>query len=216
MRGMASHAARHDGVRTVSTVPPRGGIAAVPCAECAVGGAGSPTRSAARRTASTAASADVLAALRGADAVCFDVDSTVTQEEGIDELARFAGVYDGVKAMTTEAMGGDAPFGTTLSKRLELINPTRDMVERFLREKPAKLNPGVRELVDALRARGRGVHLVSGGFTVLIEPVAAQLGVPMDNVIANVIHFNEDGSYAGFDKDIPTSESGGKAVAVQK
>lgn len=28
-------------------------------------------------------------AWKNADAVCFDVDSTVTQEEGIDELAKF-------------------------------------------------------------------------------------------------------------------------------
>lgn len=35
--------------------------------------------------------AEVQEILRRADAVCFDVDSTVIQEEGIDELAKFCG-----------------------------------------------------------------------------------------------------------------------------
>lgn len=36
---------------------------------------------------------------RSADAVCFDVDSTVIREEGIDELAKFCGVGDAVAEM---------------------------------------------------------------------------------------------------------------------
>lgn len=36
---------------------------------------------------------------RRADAVCFDVDSTVIREEGIDELAKFCGVGDAVQEM---------------------------------------------------------------------------------------------------------------------
>lgn len=36
---------------------------------------------------------------RNADAVCFDVDSTVIREEGIDELAKFCGVGDAVAEM---------------------------------------------------------------------------------------------------------------------
>lgn len=36
---------------------------------------------------------------RRAEAVCFDVDSTVIREEGIDELAKFCGVGDAVTEM---------------------------------------------------------------------------------------------------------------------
>lgn len=36
---------------------------------------------------------------RSADAVCFDVDSTVIREEGIDQLAKFCGVGDAVTEM---------------------------------------------------------------------------------------------------------------------
>lgn len=40
---------------------------------------------------------------RRADAVCFDVDSTVIKEEGIDELAKFCGVGDAVTEMYVSA-----------------------------------------------------------------------------------------------------------------
>lgn len=42
---------------------------------------------------------DMKEVFRRADAVCFDVDSTVIKEEGIDELAKFCGVGDAVTEM---------------------------------------------------------------------------------------------------------------------
>lgn len=36
---------------------------------------------------------------RNADAVCFDVDSTVIENEAIDELAAFCGKAEEIKAM---------------------------------------------------------------------------------------------------------------------
>lgn len=40
-----------------------------------------------------------MTAWKNADAVCFDVDSTVIVNEAIDELAAFCGKLDQVKAM---------------------------------------------------------------------------------------------------------------------
>ena len=50
-------------------------------------------------------------ALRNADAVCFDVDSTVITSEGIDDLAAFLGCGDEVAAVTARAMGGSISPG---------------------------------------------------------------------------------------------------------
>ena len=44
---------------------------------------------------------EVLQLWRTADAVCFDVDSTVCTDEGIDELAAYCGAGDAVAAWTT-------------------------------------------------------------------------------------------------------------------
>ena len=40
--------------------------------------------------------------VKGVDAVCFDVDSTVCTTEGIDELAAFLGVGEQVAAVTKQ------------------------------------------------------------------------------------------------------------------
>ncbi|XP_024097092.2 phosphoserine phosphatase-like isoform X2 [Pongo pygmaeus] len=58
-----------------------------------------------------------------ADAVCFDVDSTVIREEGIGELAKICGVEDAVSEMTWRAMGGAVSFKAAVTEHLAPIQP---------------------------------------------------------------------------------------------
>uniref|UniRef100_A0A671E2D5 Phosphoserine phosphatase n=1 Tax=Rhinolophus ferrumequinum TaxID=59479 RepID=A0A671E2D5_RHIFE len=83
-----------------------------------------------------------------ADAVCFDVDSTVIKEEGIAELAKVCGVEDAVSEMTRRAMGGAVPFKAALTERLALIRPSREQMQRLIAEHLPHLTPGIRELVN--------------------------------------------------------------------
>eukprot|EP00002_Diphylleia_rotans_P015287 TRINITY_DN2969_c0_g1_i1.p1 TRINITY_DN2969_c0_g1~~TRINITY_DN2969_c0_g1_i1.p1 ORF type:complete len:249 (+),score=64.22 TRINITY_DN2969_c0_g1_i1:75-821(+) len=159
-------------------------------------------------------SANVLEIFRRAKAVCFDVDSTVCDDEGIDRLAEFAGVGDKVKQLTASAMGGSMKFQDALKVRLDLIQPTTQLLERLLSEKPHQFTPGVQRLVDHLHGRGVHVYLVSGGFRQMINPMAHELGIPQSRVYANNLLFEKDGKFAGFDANEPTSQSGGKAVVV--
>ncbi|CAM9859386.1 unnamed protein product [Phaeothamnion confervicola] len=74
---------------------------------------------------------------------------------------------------------------------------------------------GVAEFVELLHARGTDVFLVSGGFRLMINPVADLLKIPRERVFANTILFGKDGSYAGFDAAEPTSRDGGKPHVVK-
>ena len=65
------------------------------------------------------------------------------------------------------------------------------------------------------KANGKEVYLVSGGFRQMIDPVAKELGIPSENVQANTLTFNEDGSFKGYDPREFTSIAGGKADAVK-
>jgi len=157
-------------------------------------------------------------ALANADAVCFDVDSTVIQEEGIDVLADSLGKGAEVSAWTTKAMDGDTKFEDALAARLEIIQPSRESIEKCLEDNPLQLSPGVERLVEALMENGTDVYLVSGGFRIMIEPVAKTLCIAKDNIVANTIFFDEEsdeGAYAGFCRDEPTSADMGKPKAVQ-
>ncbi|XP_045498656.1 phosphoserine phosphatase isoform X2 [Colias croceus] len=153
---------------------------------------------------------------RTADCVCFDVDSTVIRDEGIDELANFCGKGDEVKRLTAEAMGGNMTFQEALKKRLDIIRPTVSQIRQFLEEFPIQLTPGITELVKLLQERGVVVYLVSGGFRSLIEPVADKLSIPRSNVYANRLKFFFNGEYAGFDENEPTSRSGGKPLVIRR
>jgi phosphoserine phosphatase len=82
--------------------------------------------------------------IQSADIVCFDVDSTVIREEGIDELAEFCGKGEEVSNLTKEAMGGAMTFQEALRRRLDIIKPTQEQIRAFLMEKPSTLSPRVK------------------------------------------------------------------------
>lgn len=177
----------------------------------AMGAEASPTMP---HAAKTSASEAVLKIWRNADAVCFDVDSTVCKDEGIDELAEFCGAGEAVAAWTSRAMGGSVPFEEALTARLSLFRPSISDVANYLESNPPRLNTGVQDLVKNLKAKGVDVFLVSGGFRQMIEPVADLLGIPYKNIFANRLLFDSVGEFQGFDPEEPTSRSGGKATAV--
>jgi len=146
-----------------------------------------------------------------ADCVCFDVDSTMITTEGIDELARYAGVSSQVEALTKKAMGGTMSFREALTQRLNVIRPSQDMVNSFLKETPGVITAGFKDVVREFTERGTDVHLVSGGFERLILHSAEQCDIPRENIHSNLLIFTSTGEYAGFDKSRMTSESMGKA-----
>ncbi|KAK0398992.1 hypothetical protein QR680_002852 [Steinernema hermaphroditum] len=147
-----------------------------------------------------------------ADAVCFDVDSTVCTDEAIDELAAFVGVGDEVARCTHSAMNGNVSFREALRMRLDIMKPSYEQLETYALTHTPRLTQGIRELVDALHSRNVDVYLVSGGFRRLIRPVADLLKIDHDRIFANEILFDEFGNYDGFDDTEPTSESGSKSV----
>ncbi|KAK3037957.1 hypothetical protein RJ639_030662 [Escallonia herrerae] len=169
--------------------------------------------------------ASVLEMWRNANAVCFDVDSTVCLDEGIDELAEFCGAGKAVAEWTSRqdlfckygmAMSGSVPFEEALAARLSLFNPSHSQVQEFLEKRPPRISPGIDELIKKLKDSNTAVYLISGGFRQMINPVASILGIPPENIFANQLLFGSSGEFLGFDTNEPTSRSGGKAAAVQQ
>ncbi|CAA7056859.1 unnamed protein product [Microthlaspi erraticum] len=83
-------------------------------------------------------SKEILDLWRNVEAVCFDVDSTVCVDEGIDELAEFCGAGKAVAEWTARAMGGSVPFEEALAARLSLFKPSLSKVEEFLEKRPPR------------------------------------------------------------------------------
>ncbi|XP_065159877.1 phosphoserine phosphatase isoform X2 [Atheta coriaria] len=149
-----------------------------------------------------------------ADCVCFDVDSTVITEEGIDELAKFCNKGTEVANLTSKAMSGSMTFQESLKLRLDIIQPSLQQLKDFIKTKPPTLTPGIKKLVGTLQAKNIPIYLISGGFKSIIAPIAQQLNIPLANIYANKLKFFYTGEYAGFDDTQPTSKSGGKGVVI--
>ncbi|MFV0512250.1 MAG: phosphoserine phosphatase SerB [Jhaorihella sp.] len=114
-----------------------------------------------------------------------DMDSTMIEQECIDELAEVAGVGDRVREITARAMNGELDFEAALIERVGLLKGLEASVtDRVLRER-ITLMPGGRELVATMRANGAHTALVSGGFTAFTARVAGLLG--FDENQANVL-----------------------------
>lgn len=151
------------------------------------------------------------------DTVCFDVDSTISTDEGIDILAAHHGVAAAVQAYTTNAMNGEITFQQALSARLQLIAPTQQSFAHCIATHPITLTPRVVELVALLHSHNKQVWLISGGFKQMILPIAQQLNISSDRIIANILHFDANtGAFTHYDTTVPTSKSGGKALALQQ
>jgi phosphoserine phosphatase len=105
-----------------------------------------------------------------------DMDSTMIEQECIDELADAAGIGGGVAEITARAMNGEIEFEDALRERVGLLEgKSLALIDTVLAERITYM-PGGLELVSTMRANGGYAALVSGGFTVFTGPVAAHLG----------------------------------------
>src|SRR5882724_4802756 len=105
-----------------------------------------------------------------------DMDSTMIGQECIDELADFAGLKAHVAGITERAMRGEIEFEPALRERVALL---KGMLVGIVDEVLAKrITPtsGGRELVMTMRAHGAYTCLISGGFTLFTNAVAAMIG----------------------------------------
>ena len=105
-----------------------------------------------------------------------DMDSTMIQQECIDELADEVGVGDRVKEITARAMNGELDFEAALDERVALLaDQPASIIDKVLKER-IKFMPGGRILIATMKADGAYAALVSGGFTAFTHKVAETLG----------------------------------------
>ncbi|MEZ5895597.1 MAG: phosphoserine phosphatase SerB [Parvularculaceae bacterium] len=116
------------------------------------------------------------AAQRKKRLIIADMDSTIIQQECIDELADFAGLKAEISAITERAMRGELDFEEALDERVgKLKGLPQSVLDEAFRTR-ITLTPGARTLVQTMRAHGAVAVLVSGGFTFFAGRVAALAG----------------------------------------
>jgi phosphoserine phosphatase len=105
-----------------------------------------------------------------------DMDSTIIQQECIDEMADVLGLKTTIAAITERAMRGELNFEAALTERLALLKGiTEAELSRVYHDRIA-LTPGAKTLIATMKANGAFTVLVSGGFTFFTRRVAERAG----------------------------------------
>ncbi|OAP72435.1 MULTISPECIES: phosphoserine phosphatase SerB [Psychrobacter] len=131
--------------------------------------------------------------LRTHKLACFDMDSTLIEQEVIVELAKTAGIGEQVAAITEAAMRGEMDFDESFAQRVALLKGiSTDVLDDICSR--LTLSTGALTTISALKALGYHTVLVSGGFTYFARYIAEQLGI--DEVHANTLDI-EDGEVTG-------------------
>jgi len=123
-----------------------------------------------------------------------DMDSTIIEQECIDEIADFAGVRDEVSAVTERAMRGELDFAEALNTRVALLKGLQEAILDDIIKDHITIMPGARTLVQTMKAHGAGAALVSGGFTYFTKRIAERVG--FDSNQANTLEIS-DGTLTG-------------------
>ena len=105
-----------------------------------------------------------------------DMDSTIIENESLDDLADIAGLKSQVEVITEKAMRGEIDFKIALKERVRLLKGQPETIlDRFLLEK-IRITDGAFCLIKTMKIQGAMTALVSGGFSQITEHVAKKVG----------------------------------------
>lgn len=153
-----------------------------------------------------------------------DFDSTFTQVEALDELARIslsdhperAAIYEQIDYLTNQAMEGKISFRESLSGRVKLLNANRAHLDKLVSVLKKKVSHSFLRNRDFFRHNQENVLIVSGGFKEFIIPVVNAYHIKKDQIYANEFVFDELGNIVGYDDANPLSEEAGKVKLLKQ
>ena len=123
-----------------------------------------------------------------------DMESTIIEQECLDELADYVGLRPKIAGITERAMRGELDFETAIKERVGLLKGLDARVLDQIYVQRVTLMPGAQALVATMHRNGAYCALVSGGFRFFTQKVAARLGFDTDQ--ANQLNL-ADGRIAG-------------------
>lgn len=132
------------------------------------------------------------------DAVIFDCDSTLSDIEGIDELAGLIGKKEEIAKLTLDAMEGRADFESIYAQRLKILKPHKSLVEKIGGLYKDSLIADTKEVIEALHLCGKKVYIISGGFSTALYQLGKTLGISEANIFGNDLIFDEKGNYESY------------------
>ncbi|AMQ00727.1 Phosphoserine phosphatase [Pedobacter cryoconitis] len=152
-----------------------------------------------------------------------DFDSTFTQVEALDELARISlkkhpdkeAIFKKIEDLTNLAMEGKLSFGESLAQRVKLLEASEDHLKQLITRLKKKVSKSFSRNAEFFKKHADQVLIVSGGFKEFITPVVSQYHIKKENIYANTFVTTGDGKIIDYDHSNPLSEEGGKVKLMQ-
>src|ERR1700712_3091576 len=153
-----------------------------------------------------------------------DFDSTFTQVEALDELARISlrkhpdreKIYQQIEDFTNAAMEGKIPFSESLEGRVKLLQANREHLKQLVTHLKKKVSTSFLRNSNFFKLHQDNVLIVSGGFKEFITPVVTEYFIKKENIYANTFVFDEHDNIIGYDRENPLSQEGGKVKLLRQ
>lgn len=153
-----------------------------------------------------------------------DFDSTFTQVEALDELARISlkkhpekeAIFQKIEDYTNLAMEGKLSFGESLAQRVKLLEANEDHLKQLITHLKKKVSASFSRNAEFFKKHADEVLIVSGGFKEFITPVVSKFHIKKENIYANTFVTTGDGKIIDYDHSNPLSEEGGKVKLMQQ
>jgi D-3-phosphoglycerate dehydrogenase len=153
-----------------------------------------------------------------------DFDSTFTQVEALDELARISlknhpekeEIYQKIEELTNLAMEGKMSFRESLSGRVRLLQANRDHLKELISLLKKKVSSSFSRNKTFFKKHTNSVLIVSGGFKEFIIPVVLPYHISKENIYANTFIFDSNDQIIGYDEKNPLSNEGGKVTLLKE
>ncbi len=153
-----------------------------------------------------------------------DFDSTFTQVEALDELARISlkhhpdreNIYRQIEDFTNAAMEGQLSFSAALEGRVKLLQANREHLKQLVTHLKKKVSTSFSRNSAFFKLHQDQVLIVSGGFKEFITPVVTEYSIKKENIYANTFVFDEHDNIIGYDRENPLSQEGGKVKLLKQ
>lgn len=153
-----------------------------------------------------------------------DFDSTFTQVEALDELARISlkkhpekeAIFQKIEDLTNLAMEGKLSFSESLAQRVKLLDASEEHLKLLIKHLKKKVSSSFSRNAAFFKKHADQVLIVSGGFKEFITPVVSQYHIKKENIYANTFVTTGDGKIIDYDHSNPLSEEGGKVKLMQQ
>ncbi|MFC5285349.1 HAD-IB family phosphatase [Pedobacter alpinus] len=153
-----------------------------------------------------------------------DFDSTFTQVEALDELARISlknhpdreAIYQEIENLTNLSMEGKLSFTESLAARVKLLNANKGHLDLLIKHLKKKVSSSFQRNKAFFKKHADEVLIVSGGFKEFITPVVSAYHIKKHNIYANTFIFDVDGNIIGYDTENPLSQENGKVKLLKQ